>query len=249
MLSAAAQSGAKILPVDSEHNAIFQVFENHNRDAVHKIILTASGGPFRDWSLEKIKTATRAEALAHPNWSMGEKISIDSATMMNKGLEFIEAHYLFNLPPEQIEIVVHPQSIIHSMVAYQDGSVLAQMGPPDMRVPIAYCLGYPQRIATTAAQLDFTQINSLSFMPPDEVRFPALQLARAALAAGGNAPTVLNAANEAAVAAFLAGQISFGKITDVIDAALQRVENTPLNSIADVLAADAITRRTVREFL
>jgi len=249
MLQAAQKSGAKILPVDSEHNAIFQVMENHNRAAVRKIILTASGGPFRAWDKNKIQNATREDALRHPNWSMGEKITIDSATLMNKGLEFIEAHYLFAMPPEQIEILVHPQSIIHSMVEYADGSVLAQLGPPDMRVPIAYCLGYPQRIATAAKPLNFAEIKSLSFEEPDVDKFPALNLTRAALAAGGAAPTIMNTANEIAVAAFLAGKITFGRITEIIDAALQRVENAPIKNLAELFAADAAARRASEEMI
>ncbi|HCM83794.1 MAG TPA: 1-deoxy-D-xylulose-5-phosphate reductoisomerase [Alphaproteobacteria bacterium] len=243
MINAAKKSGAKILPVDSEHNAIFQVLEQDNQKQVQKIILTASGGPFRNWPQEKIQTATRAAALDHPNWSMGEKITIDSATMMNKGLEFIEAHYLFDMPPDQIEILVHPQSIIHSMVAYQDGSILAQLGPPDMRVPIGYCLGYPRRLALNTASLDFTAIKNLSFEPPDDLRFPALGLARSALAAGQIMPTALNAANEVAVAAFLADKISFGRITEIIDGAMQRIENAPQNTIQELLAADLAARQ------
>lgn len=249
MLSAVMQSGAKLLPVDSEHNAIFQVFENHNRDQVRKIILTASGGPFREWDAKKIKNATRDEALCHPNWSMGEKITIDSATMMNKGLEFIEAHYLFGMPPAQIEILVHPQSIIHSMVEYTDSSILAQMGPPDMRVPISYCLSYPARINNQVPSLDFAKMKTLSFEQPDEQRFPAIKMARAALAEGRAMPTIMNAANETAVSAFLDGKISFGRITEIIDAALQRIENSPQNSIQDVFAADAAARRWAGEFI
>lgn len=244
MLAAVKKSGATLLPVDSEHNAIFQVFENQNRNQIRKIILTASGGPFREWTKDQIQNATREQALKHPNWNMGTKVTIDSATMMNKGLEFIEAHYLFDMPPEQIEILVHPQSIIHSMVEYNDGSVLAQLGPPDMRVPISYCLGYPQRVATEAKSLNFAEIKNLSFEAPDDVRFPALGLARAALSAGNAMPTVMNGANEVAVSAFLDGKISFGRITDVIDAAMQRMENTPQNSIAELLAADQAARRT-----
>ena len=247
MLRAVEMSGAKILPVDSEHNAIFQVLEQHNRGAVRRIILTASGGAFRDKSAAEIYNATREQALRHPNWTMGEKITIDSATMMNKGLELIEAHYLFAMPPEQIEILIHPQSIIHSMVEYIDGSVLAQLGPPDMTVPIAYCLGYPARISTAAKALNFDEIKNLTFAAPDNGRFPALKLVRAALAAGGAMPTIMNAANEIAVAAFLAGKIPFGRITEIIDATMQRVENAPIKTLADLMAADAVTRRVAQE--
>lgn len=243
MLAAIKKSGAKLLPVDSEHNAIFQVLENHNRDAVRKIILTGSGGPFRTWDKKQTQNATTEQALNHPNWSMGAKITIDSATLMNKGLEFIEAHYLFAVPPEQIEILIHPQSIIHSMVEYVDGSVLAQLGPPDMTVPIAYCLGYPHRIATQAKSLNFPELRNLTFEAPDTDKFPALNLTRAALAAGGAMPTILNAANEVAVAAVLAQKIPFGCITDIIDAAMQYVENAPIKTMADLMMADAAARR------
>jgi len=249
MLHAAEKSGAKILPVDSEHNAIFQVLENHNRDKVKKIILTASGGPFREKSKAEIYDATPEQALKHPNWNMGAKITIDSATLMNKGLELIEAHYLFAMPPEQIEILIHPQSIIHSMVGYVDGSVLAQLGPPDMTVPISYCLGYPHRIATAAKPLDFAEIKNLSFESPDTVRFPALGLTRAALTAGGAMPTIMNAANEIAVAAFRARKISFGRITEIIDAAMQQVENTRITTMADLFAANAAARRKAEEMM
>ena len=191
-----------LLPVDSEHNAIFQVLEPRQRHAIDRLILTASGGPFRNWSLADMAEATPEQALAHPNWDMGAKISIDSATMMNKGLELIEAHLLFGLPADQVEIVVHPQSVIHSMVAYRDGSVLAQLGTPDMRVPISHALGWPSRIDGPAARLDFTNLSPLTFERPDSGRFPSLRLAREALVLGGFAPTVLNAANEVAVAAF-----------------------------------------------
>jgi len=249
MLSAIEKSGAKILPVDSEHNAIFQILENHNRDQVKKIIITASGGPFREKSKAEIYNATPEEALKHPNWSMGAKITIDSATLMNKGLELIEAHYLFAMPPEQIEILIHPQSIIHSMVEYVDGSVLAQLGPPDMTVPISYCLGYPNRIVTEAKPLNFAEIKDLSFERPDFNRFPALNFTRAALRAGGTMPTIMNAANEIAVAAFLASKIPFGRITEIIDAAMQQVENTRITTMADLFAADAAARQKAEEMI
>jgi 1-deoxy-D-xylulose-5-phosphate reductoisomerase len=249
MLAAVQKSGATLLPIDSEHNAIFQVLEQRNHDAVKKIILTASGGPFRTWDKSVIQNATRAQALNHPNWHMGEKILIDSATMMNKGLEFIEAHYLFNIPPPQIEILIHPQQVIHSMVEYMDGSVLAQLGPADMTVPIAYCLGYPGRITNAAKPLSFAELKSLTFEAPDADKFPALRLAPAALSAGGTMPTIMNAANEVAVAAFLAGKINFGKITEIIDAVMQTAENAPLKSMADVWAADVAARARAEELV
>ena len=217
LIEAVQESGGVLLPVDSEHNAIFQVFEPRQRDAVDRLVLTASGGPFRNWSLADMADVTPEQALAHPNWDMGDKISIDSATMMNKGLEFIEAHLLFGLPADQIEIVVHPQSVIHSMVAYRDGSVLAQLGTQDMRIPISYALGWPSRIVSPAARLDFANLSALTFEPPDSGRFPSLRLARQALAAGGLASIVLNAANEAAVAAFLARRIGFLDIARIVE--------------------------------
>jgi 1-deoxy-D-xylulose-5-phosphate reductoisomerase len=217
LLDAIDGAGGVLLPVDSEHNAIFQVFDGEQRHAIDRLILTASGGPFRNWSLADMAGATREEALAHPNWDMGAKISIDSATMMNKGLELIEAHLLFGLPAEQIEIVVHPQSVIHSMVAYRDGSVLAQMGTADMRVPISHALGWPARIDGPASRLDFAKLPPLTFEPPDSGRFPSLRLAREALMVGGFAPVVLNAANEAAVAAFLARRIGFLDIARIVE--------------------------------
>ena len=208
---------ASLLPVDSEHNAIFQVLEPSHRHAIDRLILTASGGPFRNWSLADMAEATPEQALAHPNWDMGAKISIDSATMMNKGLELIEAHLLFGLPGEQIEIVVHPQSVIHSMVAYRDGSVLAQLGTTDMRVPISHTLGWPSRIDGPAERLDFANFRALTFERPDSGRFPSLRLAREALVLGGFAPIVLNAANEVAVAAFLARRIGFLDIARIVE--------------------------------
>ena len=217
LLEAIEASGGVLLPVDSEHNAIFQVFEPGQRASIDRLILTASGGPFRNWSLADMAAATPEQALAHPNWDMGAKISIDSATMMNKGLELIEAQLLFGLPAEQVEIVVHPQSVIHSMVAYRDGSVLAQLGTPDMRVPIAHALGWPARMESPAARLDFHSLSALTFERPDSGRFPSLRLAREALATGGIAPLVLNAANEAAVAAFLARRIGFLDIARTVE--------------------------------
>jgi 1-deoxy-D-xylulose-5-phosphate reductoisomerase len=235
--------GAVMLPVDSEHSAIFQVFDFDRVEAVEKIILTASGGPFRSRSLSEMAVMTPAQAVAHPNWSMGAKISVDSATMMNKGLELIEAHHLFGLPESRIEILVHPQSVIHSMVAYRDGSVLAQLGSPDMRTPIAYALGWPNRISAPSARLDFAKIQQLTFEAPDETRFPALRLARAALKTGGWLPTVLNAANEVAVAAFLGDEIRFTDIAGVVEAVLARAPAGQPQSIAEVSATDAEARR------
>jgi 1-deoxy-D-xylulose-5-phosphate reductoisomerase len=242
MTEAARRSGAVILPVDSEHNAILQCLGSDGCDGVARLVLTASGGPFRTWSAERMAVATPEQAVAHPNWSMGAKISVDSATMMNKGLELIEAHHLFGLPGERIDIVVHPQSIIHSMVEYVDGSVLAQLGSPDMRIPIAHALAWPERVASGAERLDFTSLSELTFEPPDDVRFPALRLARAALDAGGSAPIVLNAANEVAVAAFLAHRIAFGGIAGLVEQALAANRAPPPASIADVVALDRSVR-------
>ena len=249
MTAAADRSGATILPVDSEHNAIFQCLGSRRCDNVRRLVLTASGGPFRTWETTAMSTATPAQAVAHPNWSMGAKISVDSATMMNKGLELIEAHHLFGLPPERIDIVVHPQSVVHSMVEFTDGSVLAQMGTPDMRIPIAHALAYPDRVASGAERLDLTRCPPLIFEAPDPVRFPALDLARDALAKGGAAPIVLNAANEIAVAAFLDGRIAFGEIVaSVAEALAHSAYNAPA-SIADVLAIDRSARRQAEEHL
>jgi 1-deoxy-D-xylulose-5-phosphate reductoisomerase len=216
---AARESGAQLLPVDSEHNAVFQCFSE--RSLVRRIILTASGGPFRATPLEKLDAVTPDQACAHPNWVMGRKISVDSATMMNKGLEVIEAHWLFDVPAQSIEVVIHPQSIVHSLVEYVDGSVIAQLSNPDMRVPIAHALAHPQRIASGARPLDLTAMKNLSFERPDHERFPCLALAYEALRAGGTAPTVLNAANEVAVEAFLAGRLPFTAIPNVIEGSLR----------------------------
>ncbi|WP_395021592.1 1-deoxy-D-xylulose-5-phosphate reductoisomerase [Dongia sp.] len=243
MMRELSQHGAVMLPVDSEHSAIFQVFDFDKIEAIEKIILTASGGPFRTKSVAEMKAATPAQAVAHPNWSMGAKISVDSATMMNKGLELIEAHHLFRMPETQIDILVHPQSVIHSMVAYSDGSVLAQLGTPDMRTPIAYALGWPKRIAAPSARLDFAKVAQLTFEAPDPVRFPALRIAREALQAGGTAPAILNAANEIAVAAFLAGRIGFMDIAALSESVLAALPQSDLGSIDDVIAADAEARR------
>jgi len=234
---------AIMVPVDSEHSAIFQCLEQNNSEAVEKIILTASGGPFRQKSLAEMAEMTPEQAVAHPNWSMGAKISVDSATMMNKGLELIEAHYLFRLPDEQIEILVHPQSVIHSMVAYRDGSVLAQLGSPDMRTPIAYALGWPKRISAPADRLDFSKVRQLTFEAPDPTRFPALRIARETLRAGGGASSVLNAANEVAVAAFLGRQIRFTDIAAICEQVLGELPGGQIERLDQVLALDAEARR------
>ena len=249
MTDAAASSGATLLPVDSEHNAIFQCLAGSSADDVSKIILTASGGPFRTASAETIGAATPAQAVAHPNWSMGAKISVDSATLMNKGLELIEAHYLFGLPSEQLDVVIHPQSVIHSMVEFVDGSVLAQLGSPDMRIPIAYALAWPERMRTPAQRLDLATIGRLDFETPDLQRFPALKLAREALEAGGSAPIVLNAANEIAVAAFLAGEIRFPDIVGLVQETLISADYDAPASIGDVLEIDRVTRECARAMM
>ena len=245
LTEAIRESGGVLLPVDSEHNAIFQVFDTEQKRAVERLILTASGGPFRNWSLADMADATREQALAHPNWDMGAKITIDSATMMNKGLELIEAHLLFGVPGEQIDIVVHPQSVIHSMVAYRDGSVLAQMGTPDMRVPISHALGWPARIDGPAARLDFAELAPLTFERPDSGRFPSLRLARQALVTGGIAPVVLNASNEVAVAAFLAGRIGFLDIARVGEDVMVATEGlgATVEGLQHVQAAELAARR------
>ena len=245
MTDAAKTSGATLLPVDSEHNAIFQSLAGSRIEQVSRIILTASGGPFRTASAETMRNATPAQAVAHPNWTMGAKISVDSATLMNKGLELIEAHYLFGLPSERIDILVHPQSVIHSLVEFIDGSVLAQLGSPDMRIPIAYALAWPDRMPTPAQRLDLAAIARLDFGEPDLERFPALRLSREALEAGGSAPAVLNAANEVAVATFLDGRISFPDISKLVDMALQENESPAPRSIEDVFEIDRKVRTEV----
>ena len=249
MTDAADDNGATLLPVDSEHNAIFQCLAGNRKEDVSKIILTASGGPFRTASAAAIGGATPAQAVAHPNWSMGAKISVDSATLMNKGLELIEAHYLFGLPSDRIEIVIHPQSVIHSMVEFVDGSVLAQLGSPDMRIPIAYALAWPERIETPAQRLDLAAIARLDFEMPDVSRFPALRLAREALEAGGAAPIVLNAANEVAVATFLAGAARFPDIAKIVEEALAAADFDAPRSIGDVLEIDRVTRAQVEAMM
>lgn len=244
--AAAAKSGAMLLPVDSEHNAIFQVFDHAHPERVARIILTASGGPFRTASMEAMRAATPAEACNHPVWSMGAKISVDSATLMNKGLELIEAHHLFPVTPEQLEVIVHPQSVVHSFVEYIDGSVLAQLGTPDMRTPIAYCLAWPERMTTPCARLDLAAVARLDFEVPDFDRFPALGLATAALRAGGSAPAVLNAANEVAVEAFLCGRIGFLDIAVIVADTLDRCNAVPVASLDEVVAIDAAARAEAR---
>ncbi|PQA85389.1 1-deoxy-D-xylulose-5-phosphate reductoisomerase [Hyphococcus luteus] len=245
------EGGGALLPVDSEHNAIFQVFDFDQPDRVSRLILTASGGPFRTWTREAMLEATPAQAVAHPNWSMGAKISVDSATMMNKGLELIEAAHIFPVGHEQIEILVHPQSVIHSMVEYVDGSVLAQLGTPDMRTPIATTLAWPKRTPSPSAQLNFAEVAKLTFEAPDLHRFPALRLAREAIGAGGIMPAVLNAANEVAVAAFLAGGLKFLDIAAVSEQVLDRAGrlNGParLSTLEEAMDADAQARRMAEE--
>ncbi|MDE2598022.1 MAG: 1-deoxy-D-xylulose-5-phosphate reductoisomerase [Rhodocyclaceae bacterium] len=242
-------SGAVLLPVDSEHNAIYQSLPagydgNLARAGVTKLLLTASGGPFRTLPLEALEFVTPEQACAHPNWVMGKKISVDSATMMNKGLEVIEARWLFNAPTDKIEVVIHPQSVIHSLVQYVDGSVLAQLGNPDMRTPIAHALAYPERIAAGVAPLDLFAIGRLDFCAPDLARFPCLALAYRALNSGGNAPAVLNAANEIAVAAFLDGRLAYRRIADVIAATLDKIPQAPVADLQSVMVADALARDT-----
>ncbi len=242
MTRAARAHRATILPVDSEHNAIFQCFPHHAPEQVRRILLTASGGPFRDWSREEMRRVTPEVAVKHPNWSMGAKISVDSATLMNKGLELIEAHHLFPVGAERFEILVHPQSVVHSLVEYVDGSVLAQLGTPDMRTPIAHTLAYPARMATPCAPLDLAQLGRLDFCAPDRERFPALDLARDALMAGGARPAVLNAANEVAVAAFLARRVAFLDIAAIVSETLDRYDPLAPSSLDEVFAIDAGAR-------
>ena len=253
-METARQNGATVLPIDSEHNAIFQVLPRDytgrlNEHGINSIILTASGGPFLNTDLSTFDSITPEQAVKHPNWSMGRKISVDSASMMNKGLELIEAHWLFNCPPEKLEVVIHPQSVIHSMVRYRDGSVLAQLGNPDMRTPIAYCLGLPERIDSGVGELDFGALSALTFQKPDFDRFPCLKLAYQAMNAGGAAPCVLNAANEVAVAAFLDKRIKFTDIAKVVAHCLAQDFSDGRHDIEGLLAQDAQTRRQAREFI
>ena len=242
MITEARKAGATLLPVDSEHNAIFQALQGGSIDQVRKITLTASGGPFRTWTREQMASVTPEQAVAHPNWDMGAKISVDSATMMNKGLELIEAAHLFPVGLDRIEILVHPQSVIHSMVEYRDRSTLAQLGSPDMRIPIAHALAWPQRMATPCQPLDLARIGRLDFEAPDEERFPALRLARAAATQGGATPAVMNAANEVAVAAFLQGAIGFLDIAMIVEDVLNRYSAPVPTAIDDILAADVQAR-------
>ncbi|MFK8251559.1 1-deoxy-D-xylulose-5-phosphate reductoisomerase [Ancylobacter terrae] len=250
-MAEAARHGTELLPVDSEHNAVFQALQAGPSRGVSRVTLTASGGPFRTASREAIARATPAEALRHPNWSMGAKVTIDSATLMNKGLELIEAHHLFALPPEVLDVVIHPQSLVHGLVSFTDGSVVAGLFSPDMRVPIAHCLAWPERMATPVAPLDLAAIGSLTFERPDEERFPALALAKAALRAGGAAPTVLNAANEVAVEAFIAGWIGLPGIPALVEAALSgpAAGRASPNSVEEALALDSDIRQIVRNLL
>jgi 1-deoxy-D-xylulose-5-phosphate reductoisomerase len=249
MIDAAGRAGATILPVDSEHNAIFQCLAGSRLEDVSRLVLTASGGPFRVMSADDMARATPEQAVAHPNWSMGAKISVDSATMMNKGLELIEAHHLFGIPAKRIDILVHSQSVVHSLVEYVDGSMIAQLGSADMRIPIAYALAWPARMETPAERLDLVKAARLDFEEPDIVRFPALRLAREALAAGGSAPIVLNAANEIAVAAFLDRRIGFADIAVTVARALETIDAPAPNSITDVIDIDLEVREKAREIM
>jgi 1-deoxy-D-xylulose-5-phosphate reductoisomerase len=249
----AAANGATVLPVDSEHNAIFQALSAGRREDVRRIILTASGGPFRTWPLDAIRKVTVEQALKHPTWSMGPKVTIDSATLMNKGLELIEAHHLFGLAPQELDVVVHPQSIVHGLVEFRDGSVIAQLGSPDMRIPISHCLAWPVRMGTPAPRLDLARVATLTFEEPDLVRFPALGIARRALTAGGAAPTVLNAANEIAVREFVGGRLDFGGIPAVVEATLEdaqrRGEMAEPQSVEEALHVDHNARTLAAHLL
>jgi 1-deoxy-D-xylulose-5-phosphate reductoisomerase len=248
----AAATGATVLPVDSEHNALFQALASGDRSEVRRVIITASGGPFRTWSRDQIEKATPEQALRHPNWSMGPKITIDSATMMNKGLELIEAHHLFALPADQIDVLVHPQSVVHGLVEFRDSSVVGQLGVPDMRIPIAHCLAWPQRMGTAAARLDLAKIGTLTFEEPDLERFPALKLARQALENGGGATTVLNAANEVAVEEFIAGRLGFAGIARLVAAVLEKADQTLTGdpeTIDAAIAVDHVARTLAHDLL
>jgi 1-deoxy-D-xylulose-5-phosphate reductoisomerase len=249
----AAAAGAAILPVDSEHNAIFQALSAGRREDVRRVVLTASGGPFRTWTAEAIRKATPAQASRHPNWSMGVKITVDSATLMNKGLELIEAHHLFGLAMEEIDVLVHPQSIVHGLVEFRDGSLIAQLGAPDMRIPIAHCLAWPERIQGPAARLDLAAIGSLTFEQPDLARFPALGVARRAMVTGGAAPTVLNAANEVAVREFVAHRLGFAGISALVEATLEAADRAGITaepgSVDDAVAIDQTARSAAAALL
>jgi 1-deoxy-D-xylulose-5-phosphate reductoisomerase len=249
----AAAAAATILPVDSEHNAIFQALSAGRREHVRRIVLTASGGPFRTSTFEEIRQVTVEQALKHPTWSMGPKVTIDSATLMNKGLELIEAHHLFALAPDELDVVVHAQSVVHGLVEFRDGSVIAQLGSPDMRIPISYCLAWPERMATPAPRLDLSQVSKLTFEEPDPVRFPALAIARRALSTGGAAPTILNAANEIAVREFVGRRLGFSGIPALVEATLDRAERrgemTEPQSVEDAIAIDHNARRLAADLL
>lgn len=249
VMDSAKRIGKPILPVDSEHSAIFQCLQGAGGNQPVRLLLTASGGPFRTWTREQMQNATRAQALKHPNWSMGAKITIDSASMFNKALEIIEAHWLFDMPPEKIQVVVHPQSIVHSAVEFADGAVLAQLGVPDMRVPIAYAMTYPRRIPTGSKPLNLFSIGTLTFEPGDPVRFPALRLAGECLNAGGAACTILNGANEMAVAAFLRDEIPFGAISRIVEGTLEACGAMPADTLDDIFHADLEARRRAKEIV
>ena len=250
-MAGADRYGARILPLDSEHNALFQVLDGQDKQFVTKMTLTASGGPFRNWSKDAIDSASVEQALAHPNWSMGPKITIDSASMMNKGLELIEAHHIFGMPAERLDVLIHPQSIIHGLISFADGSVSAGMAMPDMRVPTAHCLAYPDRMSSGVVPLDLAAIGQLSFERPDLVRFPALALAHLALAAGGVMPAVMNAANEVAVQTFLKGQCAFGAISDIVAAVMEQAVGWTVgeSSIERYLAVDLDARRIAKDII
>ncbi|MEE8393433.1 MAG: 1-deoxy-D-xylulose-5-phosphate reductoisomerase [Rhodospirillales bacterium] len=249
MTSEISRHGATLVPVDSEHSAIFQVFDFENPDKVERIVLTASGGPFLNMETAEMAGVTPSQAVAHPNWSMGAKISVDSATMMNKGLELIEAYHIFPIPEEKIEVIVHPQSVIHGMVHYVDGSVLAQMGAPDMRTPISYALGWPERMSSPAPSLALDEVRELTFLKPDHERFPALKIARQALKIGASAPTILNAANEIAVQSFLNGEIGFLDIARLVEQTLEKAPNGKLENIDDVFDADSGAREIAKSLI
>ena len=249
VMAEAAKRNVKILPVDSEHCAVFQCFETAQRDKIDKVTITASGGPFRTWSKEQIDGAQLEQALKHPSWTMGQKITIDSATLMNKGLELIEAKQLFDLRPDQLDTVVHPQSIIHALVQYCDGSVLAQLANPDMRLPIAYAMAWPERIATPCPSLDLVELAKLTFEAPSFERFPCLRLAIQAMSAGGNATTVLNAANEEAVSAFLNRKIGFMAIPTLVETALEKIDWLPAQELPQIIDSDSEARQLVRHLI
>lgn len=249
MMRAVKDCGTRLLPVDSEHNAIFQVFVKEQKKAIRRLILTASGGPFRTWEWDDMVRATPQQAVAHPTWSMGAKISVDSASLMNKALEVIEAHYLFDMLADKIDVVIHPQSLIHSMVEYSDGSILSQMGPSDMKTPIAYCLGWPDRIETSGQYLDFSAVNQMTFESPNINKFKSLKLVYDVLHEGQSASIIFNASNEIANAAFLNGQIGFTSIYDVIEVALEKTLRININTIDDVIALDLDARKIAENFI